>query len=236
MSIFISASLLEDYISCNKKVYFRLNKSEEQVQNKEMIIGEIVHSAIEKYWELWPAATGYVIGEVKNRLNGDRESERFALDCIKTYFLNFRQHLTYQDKIETRFKIPWDKDTYIVGKMDRISNGNIFDWKTSRTPPTNISNNVQFILYDWAYRHMFKVQATGVYYGALTSGSLIRYSENKLASTALLTELIPEVIGAIKNKTYTMNGIFRKACFRCSYSDACLKRGNINELDSTASS
>lgn len=217
--------MLDDFLSCSRKAYYRLNKPELAVQNKEMVIGEIVHSAIEKYWELIPAACFYAIGEIKSRVDGDKTSENFALNCIHNYFEHFRKHLTYDGKAEVKFKIPLEKDVFIVGKMDRVDAGNVFDWKTARTPPTNISNSVQFAVYNWAYKRLYNATPSGVYYAALTNGKLIRYMETPAAESILFDEVVPQALKAIRGRDYPRNGLFRKACFRCSYLEACTGGG-----------
>jgi CRISPR/Cas system-associated exonuclease Cas4 (RecB family) len=226
MAIHISASLLEDYLSCNRKVYYRTIRSETQVQNKEMVIGEVVHSAIEKYWDDQIDAHMFSTRELAIRLPNDADAALFADNSIKSYFECFRQFLTPDDKIELKFKIPFGKDVFIVGKMDRISNGSIFDWKTARTPPKSISSSVQFVLYNWAYKKLYNSEPSGVYYAALASGALIRYKHQLMVEAVLLDEIIPQAIAAMKNKEYIRNGIFRKSCYRCPYQYACLKELN----------
>lgn len=235
MSIYISASLLDDFILCNRKVYYRLNKPEDSVQNKEMVLGEIVHKAIELHYNSSTDAIAYIEKEVLSRLGGNSEDVKFAWNCWLTYYTNFYKFLSVDDKVEVKFKIPFDKDIFVVGKMDRISDGKVFDWKTTRNPPTNISGSVQFILYNWAYRKIYNREASGVYYASLTKGNLIRYVSNGLSEQVMLKELIPQAVFAIKNGDYTRSGVFTKSCFRCTYSEKCLEEYR-HELDSSTPS
>lgn len=219
MSIYISASLLNDFISCNRKIYYRMIKPEEAVQNKEMIIGEIVHYTIENYWNNPVDGIAYLMRELHNRV--PNEPIDHATLCLHNYYNNFQQYLTDTDQTEMKFKIPWDKDTFIVGKIDRISNGKVFDWKTDKYPITNISSSIQFILYNWAYKKMYNTDPVGVYYAALSNSTLVRYYESLVNEYVLFSDIIPQVIHTIKSKEYIRNGIFRKSCFRCQYSDIC---------------
>jgi hypothetical protein len=199
-----------------------------------MIIGEVVHSAIEHHWDDRDKALDLIRRQILARLGNDEEALSFTDICIANYFHHFKQYLAPSDEREFKFKIPWDKDVFIVGKIDRISNGKVFDWKTARKPLKNISENIQFILYNWAYNKLYKSNPVGVYYAALTTGALIRYSVDEASDRTLFEEIIPDAIRAIKNKEYSRNGIFRRACFRCSYSDTCLKEFH-HELDMSES-
>lgn len=231
MAIFISASLISDYITCNRKVFYRVNKPEAAVQNKEMVIGEIVHAAIEKHWDNEVFSQEYLYGEMTSRLPG--ESVEYASHCLHNYHGNFQRFLTADDRAEVKFKIPYEKDIFIVGKMDRIANGNIFDWKTARSPVKNISTDPQFILYNWAYRKLYGSSATGVYYAALSTADLVRLKYDASTEDILINEIIPNVVRDMKNKNYLRNGIFRKSCYRCPYSDTCLREiGGKNGMGS----
>jgi CRISPR/Cas system-associated exonuclease Cas4 (RecB family) len=175
------------------------------------------------HWDSSTDAIKLIEEQVGLRLNGDKGAIEFSWNCWLNYYNNFRKYLTNSDEIELKFKIPWDKDVFIVGKMDRISNGKVFDWKTDRKPQKNISKSIQFILYNWAYKKLYKANPSGVYYAALTTGDLVRYSVDEASDRTLFEEIIPDAIRAIKNKEFTRNGIFRGACYRCFYSDSCLK-------------
>lgn len=233
MSIYISASLLNDYIACNRKVYYRTKHSELAVQNEEMVMGEIVHYAIEKYWNDEVGGRDYIAKDVSTRLPGNKSATDFSLNCFSVFNDRFRQYLTTDDQIEFKFKIQIDNGVFVVGKMDRVSSKKVFDWKTERKPPVSINNSIQFILYNWAYKKTFGYFPMGVYYASLISGNLIRYNVNELSEKTLFSDIIPDAINDIKKGNYSRNGVFRKACFRCSYSDTCLKEFDV--LDNSAS-
>jgi ATP-dependent helicase/DNAse subunit B len=226
VAIYISASLLEDFMSCNRKVFYRTNKPETSISSDEMIVGEVVHSAIEKYWNNEVFSQGYAFGEIKERLPNSQSAISYASTCLHNYHQHFQKYLDYEDEVEYKFKIQWDKDVYIVGKMDRISKDKIFDWKTARNPPTNISSSIQFILYNWAFKKIFNRVPSGVYYAALKDGTLVSYSNNLSASHTLFNEIIPQTISAMRNKDYVRNGVFRRTCYSCPYKIECLKEFN----------
>ena len=51
MSIYLSASSIADFIKCSKMVEYRIKKPFPEVKSREMILGTIMHSVIEKGWE-----------------------------------------------------------------------------------------------------------------------------------------------------------------------------------------
>jgi CRISPR/Cas system-associated exonuclease Cas4 (RecB family) len=224
MSINISASLIRDYLSCPTKVFYRINHPETSIQSKEMLLGEIVHKAIETSWDFPELAKEYVTRLSRSKLPGDWDSELFATTCIKNYWEIFRGMLSENDQIEKFFKIEFSEGVYIVGKMDRVtSDGLVIDWKTNRKTPKSITYDPQFILYHWAYTKLFNKQPKGVYYASLTDGSILRLSPDTPHYKSLFEDLIPSIISDIKNQNLPKTGIFTGACYRCPYKEACLQ-------------
>lgn len=234
MAINISASLIEDYLSCNRKVHYRINRPKTVESPKEAVIGDAVHRSLELFWDDRDKALDFVNKVLDEGGIATVSNVAFSTMCIDNFFDNFRDYLTSTDAIEKGFKIQIERDVFVVGKMDRISNNSVFDWKTSRNPPSQISNNVQFVLYNWAYEKLNKRKPTGVYYGALTKGKLIRYRHESFYEDVLINQIIPDIISSIRNKRFSPNGVFRHACFRCQYSSTCLPEISNNELDSRA--
>ena len=235
MGIYISQSLIEDFLSCNRKAYYRINKPELSLPVREMVIGDVVHKAIEDFWNDRESALDYSDAQLKSRLPDDKSALLTAEATLTTYFDKFSELLSPNDLVEQKFKVPHPKypDVSIVGKMDRISNKAIFDWKTTKRPPTDISKSPQFILYHWAYTQLYKENPTAVYYASLTEGSLIMYKRDLQAEQSLIYDIIPDIVTAIKQENFIQNGIFRKACFRCSYVKDCIEEKNV--LDSSTS-
>lgn len=222
MSINISASLLNDYISCSRKAYYRVFKRDVAVPNKYMIMGTIVHDAIEKYWDNKDRAFRYVTAQTDER-NLSNETDNL-LTYVDTYFNEFSKFIRKGDLIEKFFKLKMDNGVYLVGKFDRVSNGVIYDWKTSSKPPRNLENDVQFIIYYHAYRKMYKKPPTAAFYASLAQGRLIPYSYNEFYYNELFNGVIPDLINDIKSKNFNREGIFKKGtCYFCSYKEDCLK-------------
>lgn len=232
MSINISKSLIEEYLSCNRKVYYRLNRPLKMLPTKEMIMGDIVHRAIEKFWDDREKASEFVKENFLKYRNMNMDLD-FYLKCVDTFFYKFYPLMSKTDKIETKFKIPIYKDVFIVGRLDRISNKKIFDWKTTRNPPSSVNNDVQFILYDWSYRQMYGHDPHGVYYASLSTGNLIKYKKDSFLEKMLIDKLIPELVSLIRKNNFVPNGIFNRSCYRCQYRETCHKELGKDVLDSS---
>jgi hypothetical protein len=211
---------------------FRIQHPELAIQNKEMIIGSAVHYVIEKYWNNDKLATDNLLSYLELNNITNREDINYAIHCTLTFFNNFKQYLNNDDFVEIRFRLPiGGTDAQLVGKIDRISNGNIFDWKTTRNPPKRLLNDLQFIVYNWAYKQKYNKNPVNSYYGSLSNGDLIMHNITGDSESYVFDELIPEVIHSIKQGSYSHTGVFAKSCFRCPYRSSCLKE-ELNELGS----
>ena len=217
MSVYVSATAIKDYLSCSKKLYWRTNFPETAVVNEYMHIGTVVHRAIEMFWDRGDIAFDYVQNELENI------NDIHALKCITNFSNNFAHLLSEEDEIEVKFKMFLGDDTYLVGKIDRISNGVVYDWKTARKPPRNIDKDIQFMLYYLAYKSMYEKAPNAVMYGALTNGTLINYTPDEHLLGVLQDEIIPEVVNALRNNTFYKHGVFESStCRGCIYRDVCI--------------
>lgn len=224
MAIYVSASSLNDFISCSQKVNYRLFGKEKEVPSKEARIGSITHKVIEQKWNDLNQALE--LANTLSRQEGlDSLSNNMIESFVHTYFENFKQHLSEKDLIEHKFKIKIDKDVFLVGVMDRVSNGNVFDWKTSKTTPTRLDNNVQFIIYNMAYNRVFNSSPAGLYLASLREGKMVRYVESKLHTDILLNNIIPDFINTVRKKDFIKTGVFNGSCYYCPYRKSCLSEG-----------
>ena len=228
MPIFVSASSIKDYLACSKKLYYRTFLPDLGVINEPMAVGIVVHKALELYWNDKQRAFGYI----RNNLN-PRSIDKGLL-FVGTYFDCFRDLVSDEDTIEKKFKIKIDSDAYLVGKIDRIVNGIIFDWKTSAKIPKSIDKDVQFLVYDLAYRSMYGRPPANVVYASLTTGEFVRYVHDDALSNVLKLEIIPEVIRALKDSTFfNRKGMFSNStCYNCIYKGVCL--GETDVVDGAA--
>lgn len=225
MRVYLSASSIGDFIKCPQKVLYRIKKPFPETPTKEMIIGKIAHSAIEKGWK--DRKVAYSILHQEAREEGLTKSDITNLEFyIDIFFMNFSSLLGTKDHIEYNFKLPLHDDVFIVGKMDRISNGNVFDWKTGSRPPTKLSGDVQCIIYEYAYTKLFGKEPTSICIGSLGKGQLIPYTRNQMYVDELFNNIIPRMIRTIKNESYERLGMFNHSCFRCPYKMGCLGKGS----------
>jgi hypothetical protein len=227
--IFVSASAIKDYISCSQKVYYRIFEPELKVSNREMIMGEIVHTAIEKAWKNKDVALN-----LASSLCTKREVDAVGIQSVEhfinTFFERFTPLLNLDDQVEKFFKVKMYDDVYLVGKFDRISKGTIIDWKTNANPPKKIDNDPQFIIYHLAYSLIYQKEPEGIYFASLKDGSLIRYKESKEHSETLIEKIIPQFVSDVRKKEFTKTGLFTGACYRCPYKIPCLGSEAKNEL------
>lgn len=230
MSIYLSASSISDFIKCPRKVMYRIKKTVPQIASKEMSMGSIVHKALELGWRERDVAYAIMKDEAKKA--GVAKADTYTMEfCLDMFFLNFRPLLKEDDLIEWSFKLPLYDDVFIVGKMDRISGGNVFDWKTGQTA-NNLSYDVQCILYDWAYRKQFEKSASSICIASLKKGELIPYFRDELYVDEIFNNIIPRMIRTIKNEWWDERlGLFNHSCFRCPFKEGCLERKE-NVVDS----
>ncbi len=185
--IHISASNLRDYWACNKRYQYRITSAKSSVATIYMTYGLIVHEGIERMekfskplesileWSLheWEKANTVKVGF----LGGDiPKPPRSFKNMYKSYVENMKPKFAEGNAIvEKMFKLPYDKSRriYITGKMDRIDDFGVYDWKTGARPPSeNDLNDIQFYLYRWAHEKLYDKFPDSVYYGHLASGKL----------------------------------------------------------------
>lgn len=227
--IFVSASALQDYVACNYRTYFRIFEPGEAIPSKEMLMGSITHKVLEKAWKNKDIALN-LAKTLCIKENLDAQSFQAVEHFVHTFFERFSIMIRDDDSIEKRFKVKLYDDVYLVGVFDRISRGTIIDWKTSANPPKRIDNNIQFIIYDYAYELLHGKRPEGVYLAALKDGSLVRYKESPEHHITLISDIIPRFVSDIRKKEFTKTGLFTGACFRCPYKIPCLGSEAKNEL------
>lgn len=233
MPIYLSASSISDFIKCPQKVMYRIKKTVPEVKSREMVIGTIAHYAIEKGWNNRERALSIIESECKSE--GLRKADKTNLEfMIDIFFLNFKDRLTDKDLIEFRFKVPLYDDVFIVGKIDRVSSGNLYDWKTGKLP-TKLFNDVQCIIYEWAYHQLFQKEPASICQAGLSTGELLPYRRDELYVEEIFENIIPRMIRTVRHDGYERLGLFNHSCFRCPYKAGCLGGGTEYVLDSSVS-
>lgn len=228
MPIFLSASSITDYIKCPKRVFFRIHKPFPPAPSRDMVLGSSMHYILEKGWKT--RETAYQILEEESvRLNYTKREHTNMSFMTDLFFLNFRHLLGDSDLIEYNFKLQLHSDVFLVGKMDRISQGNVFDWKSGRVAK-NLEGDVQSIIYDYAFNRLFGRPPVSLCVASLSQGQLIPYSKNELFTRELFNAVIPRMIKTIKGEEYEKLGLFTHGCFRCQWKIGCI--GATNVVDS----
>lgn len=225
MPIYVSASSIGDYLLCPRRVHYRINKPEAGRPDRYMLMGTIAHKVVELGWKSPSSALDVLDKEASSVGLTDKELAKQKF-YINVFFTQFKSMLGEDDEIEKKFKLNlWD-DVYLVGKIDRISNNNVFDWKTSSTVPKSLSNMAQFIVYKYAYTELYGTQPASVVLASLSSGSMVHYVPNLQLEDEMFSSLIPEMVKNIRNGNLPrFFGLFGNRCVRCSYKLDCLGGG-----------
>lgn len=233
--IYLSASAIKDFLSCERKYWYRRYASDLSEPSEFLARGNAVHKVIETYWDdpenglffLSTADMGSPFDLTRAEMN------------LKTFYNNFSTMLSEDDLIEHKFKIKYSDNVYLVGKFDRIitKTGVVIDWKTNRSVPRDISNDPQFILYYYAYTELCNSSPSAVYFASLTNGKLIRFNFEQVKLDILLNQIIPSIISNIENKIFNPTGLYRdRTCTYCPFKEHChnkyLMLEKHDELDS----
>ena len=221
MSINVSATLIKDYLLCPKMVYYRLNLPSGGVPNQDMLAGTIVHNTLERYWKDKIQAMNFCVIKCKEN-NLDTKHTLKVFKSINIFFEKFQWMLSSKDKIEVKFKIKLDTDTFLTGRMDRIlENGIIIDWKTSVETPKTIAYDPQFIVYYLAYKLLYKVNPTSVLYISLFDNKMVGFTSNPLLTESMFHGIIPSVVENIKTNNLPPTGLYTSKCIRCQFEEIC---------------
>jgi len=236
--ILLSASSIKDFISCERKYWYRRFASDKGISTEETTRGLVVHKALEKYSNNKSKALKYISQYSATKI--DKEKAELA---VLNFFYKFKEFTTPKDEIEHRFKIPYRpansivKDINIIGMFDRVTpEGIIFDWKTNRSLPRNLNSDPQFMLYHHAYEVIHGKPPAAVYFASLTAGRLLKFKFDEQLFNILYTEIIDEMLSRIHSGRLNPTGLFRyTTCKFCFFREHChehLGLENKDELDS----
>jgi CRISPR/Cas system-associated exonuclease Cas4 (RecB family) len=222
MTLYLSASSIKDFLTCPQRFKYRTMASGSNIGTQEMAVGTVVHKLIE---ECWNNKTKW--NTLKKELIKEHDFDSVGVDLINTCeknFCNIFYPLLYKDDlIEHSFKIKLKEGVYLVGRMDRISKNRaiVIDWKTGYESYYTIKNDVQFIIYSYAFEKEFGRKPSTVACASLSDGKLLRYEYNKRNEETLFQNVIPQMIAQIKADIFYKSGVFHNACKNCSYVATC---------------
>lgn len=226
MTIYFSASSIKDMLACSMMYFNRRYHKDKAVETTPLVVGKIVHEAIEIHSESREKA----LNLAKNKFewyNLTKKDEKLVESHVNSYFDNFKSLTEPTDEIERFFKFRYSDGVYIVGKWDRISSGDVlWDWKTTKRPPSNIDKDPQFIIYNEAYYQEFGKYPSAILYGALATGKIINFNPVDKFKHLLFEEYIPSMLDRILAGDFVHEGILRYdyPCKRCLYQEYCFEQ------------
>lgn len=219
----LSKSSIQTYLSCPKAYILRKEYGDsskkliEEGQSIDSRIGLEIHRLIEtyrddlSYWENVEAVSSCLRddGISKDKLN------KF-ITCAKN-FLNYKQYVGRDDLIEYPFEVEINGIEFI-GRFDRVHDDIIIDWKTSKVQ-NNIDNDIQCIIYEQAYKKIFKKQPR-VILVSLLQDKEVAFQHTKF-SNIFFSDIVPYVYNGIKENNFPRKGAFNGACYLCAYQTEC---------------
>lgn len=223
MTLALSATSIIDFLDCSYK--WKLKQQDEADIAKEATLGIIVHKVLENYPKISKEIELQKYGLYLLKqfyLDNDLESLDLVNRCIYNFFnIPTKSCLSSNDLVEWTFSIPV-AENILFGRIDRIANSLLFDWKTSSKIPYEINKNIQFIIYDFAYEKIFNKPANEVYYVNLNKGISIPYVRDKYIFNEFFQETLPRISKLIKIGIYSREGIYRNKCHKCKFKQVCL--------------
>lgn len=217
----LSASSIKDWLVCPQRYFWRTAHPELVVPTPAMYAGTIVHELLEKEW-----ANPKIEEVAKEKVKSE---ERIVSEKVLTSIHNYQKYLHMfslknDDLIEHHFNITLKKGVVLTGVIDRITtNGILIDWKTNKINTYKLDTDVQFLIYNFAYKHLFKRNPTQVVMLNLYLDKITRLGiDAKRNEEILFDNIIPSIIRQIKAKNFPYNGVFSDSCRWCAYKDACM--------------
>ena len=225
--IYLSATLIKDFISCPHKVYLRTTFPDHAEITGDIFAGTIVHNALEKFWKNRDEALNFVTEEIlrnESILSGGLGAK--IITSINNFFSSpLVDLLSDADLIEHKFRLPFSSlsnKAFIVGKMDRITkDGVIIDWKTSSRTPKTISGDPQMLLYFWAYRKLYAKNPAAILYASLYNDKVVEFTFDLPTYSYFINSIVPSIITAISKNRAEPLGMFNNSCYMCQFKQIC---------------
>lgn len=222
MTSYISASAIKDFLVCSARYFCRRYHKTQTKLSPAVIRGQIAHEVLETEWKEKDLAMVLADEKMSAYDIGKSDKEKIY-HYIENFFIHFSSFLTDKDIIEKSFKIPFQRDVFLVGKWDRLVPDNlVFDWKTGYKTPRTLSYDPQFILYDWAYKKVYSKEPL-LYYASLKDGTLVKYREKKDNVILLFDKIIPHMLSQIEQRNFVCEGVlkYNMPCRICLYQEFC---------------
>ena len=183
MTFYISASRLKDYMDCRTFYYWRHVVRQPQTENTSALIGTAVHTAIDSFYKYNRNPVAVYRQTIQQKLAQWQDNELPIL-----YRHTFADMMDYGDRLadfpfnqftigasEIPFTLPYSDTLSIRGIIDRISNHEIYDWKTAKRKPREITTDPQFTLYIWAYLQIHGELPHGAHWFHMADYTMVSY-------------------------------------------------------------
>lgn len=217
MPLFISATSIKDFLSCEKKLFYRINFPESAVIPDNVAVGTYVHEVLEKFWDNKKSAISFL----RKRTSGN--VLKSCEEIVDTFFSDFHFLCSKADKIEFKFKIAVAENVFVIGKIDRMTANGVIDWKTSGKSLRSISKDVQFMLYHWAFETLNHRKPAYTSCVNLTTKEILSYKYDDALMRELHEFIIPSTISKIKSRQFSRVGMLTGKCGSCLYKKRCLE-------------
>lgn len=228
-----SASRIATYQTCPRLYYFQYVEKLEQPKHILTLMGSALHKSIETFYQQGTQPLSVFSKEFYGSLRhadtavGLRGKESPAEVFLLGQSILEKIEWTFKPiKIEMGFNIPFPSEESPVcnmrGFIDMVLEGDILvDHKSSKTKPTKkkLSDNIQFLIYMWAYNKTFGKFPEKMYWHHLRTQELIEVSIDNFDQRI---EALQDVIIRIQtDATYDkidQNGFCRNVC---NFKDRC---------------
>lgn len=238
MSINLSASSIKDFLLCSQRYFYRVNSSGISEQSDGMLVGSTVHHVLEKCWNKeYDTAISCADDYLTN--NNISFSDKYYYGKIEksldNFFMYYKEMLTDSDLVETKFKIKHAPNIYFVGRIDRIvimPNGNnlLIDWKTSNKDPFKIDDDIQFLLYKYAYIDLYGREPSRILYINLFTNKMLALNYSEESYSNLFSVTVPYILNRVKNNDFVREGLNKKnVCKYCPFRTQCFADGGITK-------
>lgn len=225
MQYFLSASSIKDFIDCSKRYEFRMQKAEESASTPQMEAGSLVHAILEKHWKDSKSHNMQLALKKANELSLPEDVTDRTMYCINSFHDNFQHLLTPEDDVEVNFKIQLQQGVFLVGRMDRVVKPSnlVLDWKTGQESVTSIDNDIQFLVYYYAFTKLYNRPPSLVSYVSLLHNRMINLNIQNSKYDYFVNDILPGIIEQVKRSNFYRDGILRNKCYRCQFKEVCLR-------------
>lgn len=229
----LSASRLKTYSSCAKKYWYEYVERVETPKHIAAIMGSAVHQTVHNYYSaaregLEPVSplVDYVRvwgEELKFSPDTQVDQKVFVdgMDIVQRYDFQRRVPLVTEFEFLLPFPDPIEPICEIHGFIDQLYDWGFVDLKTSKRKPAQVllNNDLQFILYRWAFYSVTGESARQALWHHLRTGEDLQSNANP-EKVDFATRVIERILESQERGTWDRN--VGEACLFCQHRTPCL--------------